>query len=310
VVSLLVVLLAAGCGNAPLRGVPLVLGTGTEAGVYSGLGEALAAEWRADGGAQVTTLRTQGSEQNLDMLLNGRADVVSCQADGAADRSGSSRRALARLHDDYIQVVVRGDTAAHRLADLRDLRVSIGTQGSGVQFVARRLLSAAGLTLDGIEPAELSTSEAAVALKDGTIDAFIWSGGVPTPRVQTLVQEMEREATPVRMLDLSDVRDQVRAKHPAVYEAAAVPSTAYPGLASPWVETLLVHNLLLTTTAMPDEQARALTEILVGSLPSLVEKTKDVLEAARQLDRRAVVETAPILLHPGAQAYYRESDDE
>jgi TRAP-type uncharacterized transport system substrate-binding protein len=95
-----------------------------------------------------------------------------------------------------------------------------------------------------------------------------------------------------------------------VYEAAAVPSTAYPGLAVSGVETLLVHNLLLTTAAMPDEQARAMTEILVGSLPRLVEQTKDVLGAARQLDRRAAVETTPILLHPGAQAYYRESDDE
>ena len=179
-----------------------------------------------------------------------------------------------------------------------------------MQFVANRLLGAAGLTRDDVRRFELSTWQAGDALRDGTIDAFIWSGGVPTPRVQTLVQEMEREGTPVRMLDLSDVRDEIRAAHPAVYEAAAVPSTAYPGLAFSGVETLLVHNLLLTTAAMPDEQARAMTEILVGSLPRLVEQTKDVLGAARQLDRRAAVETTPILLHPGAQAYYRESDDE
>ena len=49
------------------------------------------------------------------------------------------------------------------------------------------MLAAAGLDpRKDITRHQLSAAESAGALKDGKVDAFFWSGGVPTPAIQDL----------------------------------------------------------------------------------------------------------------------------
>ena len=220
-------------------------------------------------------------------------------------------RALARLHDDYVQVLVRADVPAIRVDELRGRRVSIGQPGSGVAFTAQRLLTAAGLRLGEVQESALGLRAAIDALQAGTIDAFFWSGGVPTNPVAEMVAQMAARGTPVRMLDLSDVAAALQAAHPRVYQQGTVAAArAYPGLSSPAppsvVPTLVVRNLLLTTDRMdphrgaahpwPDRRAAAL-------------RTRAAAMAVRQLDERAAIETDPIPLHPGAESYYRSIAD-
>jgi len=308
VAVLFAVLLAwavAGCG-APLRGASLVIATGPQGGVYEGLGRGLAEVWGRQG-AVVTPEPTPGSVENVKLLLAGRTDVAICQADVAAQiggtGAGSPLRALARLHDDYVQVLVRGDVPASRVGQLRGLRVSIGEPGSGVAFTAGRVLAAAGLGDDDLQKSELSLRDSIPALQAGTIDGFFWSGGVPTTTVQGLVAAMAPGGT-VRMLDLSDVATTLQAQYPGVYQRGTVAAArAYPGLKPAMVPTLVVRNVLLTTTAMDGDRAALLTRGLIESLPEL--RTQASVTAARQLDARAAIETDPITLHPGAESYYR-----
>jgi TRAP transporter TAXI family solute receptor len=301
-----VLLVVAGCG-APLRGASVVIATGSVGGVYEGLGRGLAGVWGRQG-AVVTAEPTAGSVANVEQLLAGRADVAICQADVAADfdstRADSPLRALARLHDDYVQVLVRGDVPVSRVGQLRGLRVSVGERGSGVAFTAHRLLAAAGLVDGDLRESGLSLAAAIRALQAGTIDGFFWSGGVPTTSVRTMVTAMAARGATVRMLDLSDVGKTLQAQHPEVYQLGTVASArAYPGLSPAVVPTLVVRNFLLTTTAMDNGTAALLTRGLIESLPEL--RTQASVTAARQLDARAAIETAPIVLHPGAESYYR-----
>jgi TRAP transporter TAXI family solute receptor len=303
---LLVLMGAIGCG-ARLQGVPLIIATGPVGGVYEGLGRGLAEVWGRQG-AVVTPTSTPGSVANVGLLLAGQADVAICQADVAAQigstGAGGPLRALARLHDDYVQVLVRGDVPVSRVGQLRGLRVSIGEPGSGVAFTAGRVLTAAGLRDTDLQESELSLGQAIPALQAGTIDGFFWSGGVPTTSVQTMVAAMAERGTTVRMLDLSDVATSLQAKYPGVYQRGTVAAArAYPGLTSAIVPTLVVRNFLLTTTAMDDDRAALLTRGLIESLPEL--RTQASVTAARQLDARAAIETDPVALHPGAESYYR-----
>lgn len=295
-----------GCAS-PFERVRLTLATGGTQGVYFALGTALARIWQERLGlaAVPEVLSTAGSVENLDLLADGAADVVFSQVDTAAERlvrtaSTDPRvpRALARIYDDVVHVVVREASPAQALGDLRGLRVSIGAPDSGVFVIAQRLLEVAGLVPDRDLAAELlGINQSVAAMREGRIDAFFWSGGLPTAGVAELAADV-----PIRLLDLSDVLPAVRMRHP-VYAAGNVPAATY-GIPRP-VSTMLVRNFLLVGAAMPDDLAGALVEALFAGRPRLAEASP----AALTIDPRAAIGTQPVPLHPGAERFYRATKE-
>jgi len=293
-----VLLLVAGC-QPRFDGLRLRITTGVAGAVYNQLGTALSQAWSAELGITSEVQTSAGSGENLDRLLAGQSDIGISAADAAADRAaqpdGRRLRALARMHDDYIQVVVPAGSRVQQLSDLRGLRVSVGPSDSGVRLVADRLLAIAGLSHDtDLDRRELALDQAADALARGGIDAFFWSGGLPTEQVQQLAQRM-----PIRIVDLSGVIAAVLRQYPAVYQSATLPASAYR-LATP-VTTLTVPNFLLVTDSMAGDVAEALTEGVFAAQSSLAAANR----AARSIDVRSGIETVPIPLHSGALAYYR-----
>lgn len=289
-----------GCGS-DLSGTKLNLTTGSAGAVYHQLGLALAEAWGRELGMPTPTVLTSaGSVENLDRLLTGRADIGFSAADAAANRitqpGGNRLRALARMHDDYIQVVVPASARAVRLADLRGLRVSVGAPDSGVQLVADRLLDAAGLGGGSdVRRERLSVDQSADALAGGGIDAFFWSGGVPTEQVTRLSRQL-----PVRVLDLSDVFSGLSARYPE-YGLVTLPASSY-GLPAP-VVTLLLPNFLLVTDRLGDDVAHELARGIFDAQADLAAANP----SARSLDLRSAIETVPVPLHPGALDYYRSA---
>ena len=130
----------------------------------------------------------------------------------------------------------------------------------------------------------------------GEIDAFFWSGGLTTPAVRRLAERL-----PIRLLDLDEdgLLAAVRARYP-VYAPGTVPAQSYRGVASP-VTTMLVRNFLLVDAAMPDDLAAALVKVLFEEQAALTEAGSGALT----IDPRAAISTQPVLLHPGAERFYR-----
>jgi uncharacterized protein len=267
-------------------------------------GTALAEAWQSALGlhAAPEVIPTAGSRQNIELLAADGADVAFSQLDTAADHitsvgAGGNRglRALARMHDDVVHVVVPAASPITTLAGLRGARVSVGEQGSGVSDLAHRLLAVAGLSPADLRVEQLGINDSVTSLRDGRLDAFFWSGGLPTDGVTELARTM-----PIRLLDLRDVLDDVRARHP-VYSSGMVPARTY-GIPEP-VRTLFVRNALLVPAAMSDELADALTAALFAARERLARATP----AALSIDTRAAIGTQPVPLHPGAVRFYRAS---
>ncbi|SDN61335.1 hypothetical protein SAMN04489726_7422 [Allokutzneria albata] len=295
----------AGC-QAGFGDLRLKIAAGARGGVYYGLSNTLATVW----GRQLAirppeVLATEGSVDNLKMLREGRAQVGFSQGDTASDEfareatnpalAGNGLRALTRMHDDYLQIVVRADSPMRKLSDLRGKRVSIGAMNSGVQVIAQRLLDTAKVRVEkDLVAVQYGVADSATALREGRIDAFFWSGGLPTEAVNAL-----SKAVKLRMIDLSDLLPELRKRYPG-YGAASLPASTYD-LASGPVVTLVVRNFLVVTASMREDVAEALTRSVYASLPDLVGSNS----AARTIDVRAAVETEPVPLHPGAIAYYR-----
>lgn len=294
-----------GC-SARFADVELRVGAGFSQGVYYALAGALADAWQIRLGLRKRPVvrQTAGSVENLQLLASGQVDVVFATADvtdnalGNPSPPGRAPRALGRIYDDALQVVVPAESSATRLADLRGHRVSIGASDSGVIVAAKRLLEVAGVDEQhDLRATMLGLDASVAAMKAGQIDAFFWSGGLPTGGLTALA-----EVRPIRLLDLGPVVTALHQRYP-VYDAGVAPATTYR-IPSP-TTIVLVRNFLLVASEMPDDMADEMVAAIFAERDRLVRANP----AARAIDPRAAISTQPIPLHPGAERYYRAAKD-
>ncbi|WP_410663197.1 TAXI family TRAP transporter solute-binding subunit [Amycolatopsis sp. lyj-84] len=290
-----VCVLATGCGP-DLSRTRVRIAAGLNGGVYDKLAEPLADAWAAELDAERPEVQvTEGSPDNIARVRAGKADVAFVAADVATENT-AGLAALARVHDDYLHVVVRADSSIKSFAQLRGHKVAIGSPDSGVEFLSKQLLKASGLT-GAIDRRNLGLNEALPALENRQIDAVIWSGGVPTPSITERAKTVD-----LRLLDITDLADALRATSP-VYRTATIPATAYD-LPGP-VTTLVLPNFLVVPASMSDDVAEA----LVRGLFKARDELGKAAGAALSIDVHPAIETSPLPLHPGALRYFRSLKD-
>jgi uncharacterized protein len=306
--ALAVVAAVAACSpNDPPGGEGrLSIATGGAGGVYQVYGGGLADLLTDELPDSPTTAETtSASVDNLLLVANGDSDVAFTLADTAIDAVQGSESfgepqpllALATLYPNITQVVVMADSGIETLGDLGGRTVSVGSPGSGTEVIALRLLDVAGLDPDDdITRRGLGVGESVQALRDGSIEAFFWSGGVPTGAVTDLATTDD-----IRLLALDGYLSDMRSRYGEAYSDAEVEDDEYAGV--PGTTTIGVPNLLMVNETMPDELAAAITKTLYEGKDRLA----TVVPAAESLDPakgREMVD--PIELHPGAQRYYQE----
>jgi hypothetical protein len=279
--------------------------TGGTRGVYFAFGREIARVARdALPAAPLTAVSTGGSVDNLRGAAAGGRVLAFSALDAAADAvrgTGPFREplpvtTLARVYDDYLHVVVRRDGGPASLAELRGRRVSLGAVGSGTSLIARRVLQAADVPLPELRVVQLGIDDSLDALAAGGVDAFFWSGGLPTAAVADLAGEL-----PLALLPVIEPVRVLRETGLTVYRPATVPAEEY-GLTAP-VDTLAVPNVLVVRADADVGLAEALTRLLFERRSQI----SATVPLAGALDRRSAIFTSPVDLHPGALAYYRSA---
>ena len=249
---------------------------------------------------------SQGSVQNLDLLTSGKASFTIAAADAVTtyrddkEPGAKSLRACARLYDDYIQLVVPAGSPVRSAKDLAGLRVGVGQERSGVNLIAGRLLRAAGLDIDhDVHPVRAGIDRMPAMLEKGKLDAFFWSGGLPTGAIEHLAAK-----TNIQLVQLGDLVSKLHAQQPETrnYRAAVMPPDAYPAVQQgESVKTVAVANLLVTT----DRTDAALTEGMTRAVLNSRDQIGREVHAAQKVDLRTAIYTTPLPLHVGARRYYR-----
>ncbi|MFF7359743.1 TAXI family TRAP transporter solute-binding subunit [Streptomyces sp. NPDC008125] len=294
--------------DSPSPSGSLVFSTGVRTGVYQLYGERLERALATDMPGVSIQLRTsQGSQQNIERVAAGEADFTIATADSVATylrsgRPGARRlRGCVRLYDDYVQLIVPRSSSVRSVADLRGKRVGVGQLGSGVKLVADRLMAAAGVDpTKGVTPVTAGIDTMPSLMVEGKLDAFFWSGGLPTSAVQQLSRR-----TDVRLVPLEDElirRLQAAGGSTRYYRAAVMPADAYPDVQrGQSVPTIAVANLLVTT----DRTDTAMTEAFTRTVINSRDRIGREVHSAQLVDLRTAIYTDPLRLHDGAQEYYR-----
>ncbi|MDP6370930.1 MAG: TAXI family TRAP transporter solute-binding subunit [Vicinamibacterales bacterium] len=289
----------------------LSVATGGTGGVYYPYGGGIAkviSDHLED--VEATAEVTAGTVDNLKFLNDRSADIAFALADSLSDAVAGEgifsefgrvpARSLAVLYSNYTHIATLADTGVERISDLRGRVVSTGAPGSGTEIIAFRVLEAAGLDPNAdVTRQSLGASQSVDALKDGKIDAFFWSGGLPTGAVLDLATTPRMT---LRLVPSDDVLPALQAKYgDTVYHEVIVPQSAYPDLEAD-VPVVGVANVLAVHESMPDDLAYDIIRVLFERRSELAA----IHAEAENLTLESAVVGSPTPYHAGAIRYYED----
>jgi hypothetical protein len=285
----------------------LIVATGPTAGVYYPLGAAVAKVLGAAiPNTTATHEATSASADNIRQIASGKADIAFTQADTAWDGfkgygafGGQQQpiRTVAVLYPNNLHVVTLQGSGINKVADLRGKRVSTGPTKSGTEIWGERLLLANGIDVNkDITRSSLGPAESAAALKEGKLDAFIWSGGVPTKAIADLAKD-----TKIRLLDSASAVPNMLRKHGPVYTDGEIAANAYAGV--PLAKVAQVWNLLIVNASADDKFVQGVAKALHDNKAELVAGHKEAENLDLKVQGRG---GSPIPFHTGAKRHYLE----
>jgi uncharacterized protein len=285
----------------------VILGTATPGGGFPVYGDAVAATINAtDPSLDVKTRNTKGSTENVPMLEAGQLDLglvqgeVAYEALAGIGRSPTDLRILAAMYSTPGMFVVRADSPARTIAELRGKPIAFGARGSGLVILARYVLDGLGLDQQKDFQAVFldQAGDGPKMVLDGRV-AALWGGGIGWPGF-TAVARSDGGARFIAPEAGDIVR--IQAKHPFL-KTLTVPAGSYPGQTEPIV-SVGSWSFIMARPSLSEETAYRLARALHLGESALAAK----LPQARETTAANTVAAAPRVdrIHTGVQRYLRE----
>ena len=279
-----------------MGGVYFVMGGGIASLLTKYAGVEAAAEVTA---ASVDNCKLMGAKKSDVGFIMGDTGYDAFKGQGVFKGKPLPVRTLANLYPGYVHLVVKEGSGIKKVSDLKGKRVSTGAPGSGTEVMAIRVLEAGGIDHGkDIKKDRLGVSESAGAIKDGKIDAFFFTGGVPTGSVLDLA------ATPGMKMALVAHDDLIPAmvtKSGPIYYKALIPKKVYSGVDED-VPVSAVGNLLMTYADLDEKLAYNILKTIYDHLPDLIAIHKE----ARSINLKDCAGEKGVPYHKGAQRFFKE----
>lgn len=283
----------------------MTIATGNSTGVYYVLGGGMAKLFSDKTDLDVTAAETGASVQNIEGVVKGDYDIAFSLADSATDAVTGKEsfdgaqpvKALARLYDNYTHVIVRKASGITSIETMKGKRISTGSPKSGTEVIAQRLLKSAGLDpAKDIKAQRLGLEQTVSGMKDGTVDGFFWSGGLPTAAVKDVTTSMKND---LRFIALNQYLPKMK-EYSELYAEGTLPASAY-GSGND-VLTIVTPNVLVVKDSFDEGNACALTKLVFDNIQQLTTVHKSAAEI--KLDKAD--QTGPVPLHAGAEQAIKE----
>jgi len=281
--------------------MPVTLATATPGGGFPLYGGVVAEVINAiDPSLRVECRNSKGSTENVPLLEAGEVDlglVTGEVAIGPLSRK-SGLSILTAMYSTAGMFVVRGDSPARTIADLKDKPVVFGAAGSGLVVLARTVLD--GLGLDIERDFQAIYLERAGDGPDMVLDgraAALWGGGVGWPGFAKVAEAGGRFIAP----NAAEIA-QIRARH-AFLKPLTMPAGAYPNQSTP-IHSVGSWSFVLARPGLPDDIGYRLTKALHQGEAQLAAKLDQAKETTAA--NTAAAAPDPALIHPGVATYLRE----
>jgi TRAP transporter TAXI family solute receptor len=288
--------------------------TGGTGGVWYPLGGAIGSViGQAVPDTDATAEATTAAIDNLKLLAAGKAglafayDYHAVQANEGripALRKPQPVRVVLSFYEQPLHVVTKEGTGIHSIMDIKGRRVSVGAPNSGTEEQADYVLRALGIDWKkDIKREYLGVSECVAALKDGKIDAFFWSGAVPTSSIIDLA------STPgLKMVLLpigGDVADRIMKANPAVFHKTVFAKGDYSGLEQD-VPAIAITAVLNAMESFPADRMYQIVAAIFANTKQISAVWKEATKLTPERSIRQITPEALKLLHPGAARYFKE----
>lgn len=287
------------------------IGTGGTAGTYFPVGGMIANAISSPPGLVASAQASNGSVANVNAIASAAAESGFSQADvaywaftGTGVFAGKPKvedlRSIANLYPESVHVVVKKGLGVKSIADLKGKRVSLDEPGSGTLINAKAILAAYGITEADIKPEYVKPNQAAEKMKDGSVDAFFFTGGYPAAAISEL-------ASTAGGIELVPITGEGLAKLTAsapFFAIDKIPAGTYKDLGE--IATVAVGAHWVTSAKIPEAVVYEVTKALWS------DKTRAVLDAGHAKGKVIRKETAlagigGVPLHPGAAKFYKEA---
>jgi uncharacterized protein len=285
------------------------IGTGGTAGTYYPVGGMIA---NAVSGDKIvaTAVASNGSVANVNAIAGGamesgfsQADVATWAYTGTGIWEGRGKvedlRAIANLYPESVHLVVRKGLGVKSPADLKGKKVSLDEPGSGTLINARAILAAYGVSERDIKPEFVKPNQAAEKLRDGSVDAFFFTGGYPAGAITELASAGGGiELVPISGPEAAKLRESAR-----FFSADEIPAGTYKDIGA--VPTVAVGAQWVTSAKVSADLVYEITKATWSA------KTRTALDTGHAKGKAIQPATAltglGIPLHPGAERFYREA---
>ncbi len=286
------------------------IGTGGTAGTYYPVGGMIANAVSQPGKIVVTAQASNGSVANVNGINGGamesgfsQADVATWAQKGTGIYEGKPNvpglRLIANLYPESVHVVVKKGSGIKSVADLKGKRVALDEPGSGTIVNARAILAAYGVSEKDIKPEYIKPNQAGDKMKDGSLDAFFFTGGAPAGAIA----ELASSGSGIEILPIDGPQGEALRKASPFFAADNIPADTYKGVGA--VNTLAVGAQWVTSDKADTNTVYEITKALYAEAAQ--KQLANGHAKGKYITKENAVKGAGIPFHPGAEKFYKEA---
>ncbi len=311
---ILAVLIAA-CAPRPPEKLSFSIATGGTGGVWYPLGGAIGSVVTKNvANTEATSEATTAAIDNLKLLVAGKAGMsfsydyhVIWANEGklptVSDKQQPVRIVMA-FYEQPLHVVTKEGTGIKSLNDLKGKRVSTGAPNSGTEEQAGYVLKALGIDWDkDFAREKLGATESVAALKDGKIDAFFWSGAVPT---SSIIDLASTPGLKMILLPISgEIADKIMQANPGVFHKSKFAKGSYSSVDAD-VETLAITAVLNTMESFPADRVYQIVAQIFDKKSEIAAVWKGAATLTPESSMAQLGPEAQKYMHSGSAKYFKE----
>jgi TRAP transporter TAXI family solute receptor len=288
--------------------------TGGTGGVWYPLGGAIGGViGKAVPDTEATSEATTAAIDNLKLVAAGKAGmgfaydyhaVWANEGRIPALKKKQPIRIVMSFYEQPLHVVTKEGTGIRTVMDLKGRRVSVGAPNSGTEEQADYVLKALGIDWNkDLKREKLGASESVAALRDGKIEAFFWSGAVPTSSIIDLATTpgLKMVLVPVG----GEVADRIMKANPAVFHRTRFAKGDYTGVDKD-VDAIAITAVLTAMQDFPAEKTYQIVAAIFANRQEISAVWKGATSLTPQRSIQQITPQALPFLHPGAAKYFKE----